>query len=616
MTKSSAKIQESYYGVKLALLLILLSMIFSYATYNIMEQYMPKNFAILNIAQKRVYLLKSLSTEKVFVKYGVGSEIYEERIKKFADFLKKLSYDVKIIKTDKIKSLQSGDKLVLIDTLALESGVKEDIKSFLKKGGNLLFNYNVAFSDENAKFIGDRFLNSITGLKFSKDYNYLDLKKEGGYLTPKLLSPVTLFNTKGKRMDLVLYDNIPVFDAPSFLEPDVLLTNYTQSQTPLIDKTLSMISLKKAGMMWHGYYEKGKWVYFNFPSYSFFEAPKSTPYFEKLIKGAFNFLQKDVIIRKYPFLDKENVMFTSEDTEYKFENLLRFSNLSKKYDIPVTAFLVGYLTKEYPGIVKKASQNPLLEFGSHSFSHKKITGQSDDYVKKETIGSKKVIEQISGKKVRGFRPPREEIDKKMEHYLSKGGYKYVMEKEKDVLFPFMNDENLMTIPRHGIDDYTYLMNLDWDQKTITNQILKEATVLRYLNGIYTLSVHTHLISYGSNINILENFFKFLKEHPDFSPLSGYELYKRVLLVKNIDITWNITNKNIIVTVKNANPQNIKDFTFKIYPSKSIVLDTIASEMSGVVLDYKKLDDDTYTVKVADIKPHSSLTFFINYHERN
>ncbi len=606
--------KSGLYGVKLAFLILLLTLIFSYATYNILEKYLPENFAVINISKDKIYILKSDSTLKLFLKYGISKDIYEERLQKFANLLKELSYKPLFIEEKDIDKLHSNDKLALIDTLALRSETASKIKKFIKNGGKILFNYNVAFSDENAKFIGDKFLNSITNLKSNKEYNYINLKKEGGYLSVKILSPITKFNTNGRRMDLILYDNIPIFNSPDNLKPDAILTNYTQSQTPLIENKFNMLSIKKAGAIWHGEYGDGKWVYFSFPSYALFEAKESVKSFKNLIKGMLNYLNNDVIIRKYPFIDAKNAIFISEDTEYKFENLIRFSNLSQKYKIPVTAFLVGFLTKEHQDIVKKASKNPFLEFGSHSYSHKKIVGKSDEYIKKEIVGSKELIEKISGKKVFGFRPPREEIDDKMRYYLKKGGYKYVLEQEKDYLLPYKN-EDLMTIPRHGVDDYTYLMNLDWDSKQILSHIIKEASVLKYLNGIYTLSIHTHLIAYGNNIKILEDFFKFLKSHKDFTTLNGYEIYKKLKLNQNISLSKTISAKNIIVTIKNNNKEEVKNFTFEIFPSKKLILKTITSEISGVNMLFKKKKDGNYIVTIDSLKPKSSLILFISYEKR-
>ncbi len=606
--------KSGLYGVKLAFLILFLTLIFSYATYNILEKYLPENFAVINIAKDKIYILKSDSTLKLFLKYGISQDIYEDRLQKFANLLKELSYKTVFIEEKDIDKLHSNDKLALIDTLALREKTALKIKDFVKNGGKIIFNYNIAFSNENAKFIGDRFLNSITKLKFNNEYNYINLKKEGGYLSVKILSPITKFNPNGKRMDLILYDNIPIFTSPDNLKPDAILTNYTQSQTPIIENKFDMLSIKKAGAVWHGEYGDGKWVYFSFPSYALFEAKESAKSFKNLIKGMLNYLNNDVIIRKYPFIDAKNAIFVSEDTEYKFENLLHFSNLSQKYKIPVTAFLVGFLAKEYQDIVKEASKNPFLEFGSHSYSHKKIVGNSESYIKKEIIGSKNLIEKISNKKVFGFRPPREEIDNKMRYYLKKGGYRYVLEQEKDYLLPYKNEE-LMTIPRHGVDDYTYLMNLDWDSGEILSHIIKEANVLKYLNGIYTLSIHTHLIAYGSNIKILEDFFKFLKSHKDFTALNGYGIYKRLKLNQNIDLLKTVSAKNIIVTIKNNNKEEVKNFTFKIFPSKKLVLKTITSEISGIKIIFKKQNDGNYIVKIGSLKPKSSLTLFISYEKR-
>jgi hypothetical protein len=361
--------------------------------------------------------------------------------------------------------------------------------------------------------------------------------------------------------------------------------------------------------VWHGKYKKGNWIYFNFPLYVLLDMKNDD--FKFIFHNIINYLTSTLTISLYPYVDYKKAIFISEDTEYKYPYGLNFAKLANKYDINVTMFCVAKLAQQYPEITKKESEFPNVEIGSHSYSHSKIVGTSLEKYKKEIIGSKQILEKIINKKIYGFRPPREEIDDIMVKMLIKSGYIYTMEKEKPYLLPKEEYKGLVTLPRHGTDDYLYLVELDWNKKQILNRIIHETNFLTKINSLYTLSVHTHLLSYKSNIAIEKAFFEYLKTKKDIMPLKGIDLAKRYFWKKNIFINTEFYINKAIVNIKNENKIPIKNLKIRIYTPNTVVK-SITPEIINVKSKIIKKTKDYIDVKIYKINAKSNIALIVEY----
>ena len=90
-----------------------------------------------------------------------------------------------------------------------------------------------------------------------------------------------------------------------------------------------------------------------------------------------------------------------------------------------TAFVLGSFAKKYPNVVKKIS-NSGVEIASHSLYHKLVYKENFDEWKKEIVESKKILENLIGKEVIGYRSPSWTLpfEKKYYQALVESGYKY------------------------------------------------------------------------------------------------------------------------------------------------------------------------------------------------
>jgi peptidoglycan/xylan/chitin deacetylase (PgdA/CDA1 family) len=559
-------------------------------------------------AQKEIYIASSKLTAAFFNQHGSSAESYGKAVKKFGSFLEEIGYKTKILPVEKIASLSSGDILFLLDTQVLSKKNREDILHFVEQGGALFFNFTSGFNDEDGNYVAEKFVEKMTGLHLSE--KGFAAFKEGLSVTTKILSPFSRYIKDGKLLSVAIYDQLPIYKTTKDIEADIFACSYDQVTPPIVKGSDNQFKNDEAALLWHGYKGKGKWIYSALPSYSFYDISKNRERYKKLLAGFINYLSKDVEVQLYPYIDQKSVVFISEDTEYKFENFEHFADLSAEYKIPVTAFIVASLAvlPEHKEMMEKIAKNPYVEFASHSTTHKKIVGESEAFIKNETGGSKKRIDPLAPEPIRGFRPPREELNLLMKEELAKSGFTYVLGASDSYLYPKEDKEEkrLYYIPRHGTDDYSYLVNLDWDQKEIGRQIKEEAEFVMALNGVFTLSVHTHLFSYSSNIEIIRAFYEYLKAHPEFKPLQGRALIKRVDQHNHLVETSKIVADTLVITLENKNSQRVDNLHLQLFKNPQLkVVGGRASD--GTKVTYIKSEE---TIVVETIPANTQVTLYV------
>lgn len=606
--------ENDFYGLKLLVTLLLLLMVLAYSSLYLIQNYYSNSFLSNGFTAKKLYFLESDSLKNMYDRYRMDYEDYETRLKYFKDLASDDGYSTENVTAEKLKDLPKTSKLIVFDAMALSRDEIKDITTFVTNGGKIIFNFTSGFLDDSLQYQSANLVNSITDLKLDSSIQSIQFDNnstsDNSHLSIRLLSPVSKFIEGGQGLDIITYDPIPIFNAPT-LQADAYMTTWSQNIYSLINDKIHL-SKEQSSVMWHGYKKKGKWVYFSFPSYVFMESSQAL--YKKLFKGMLDYLDNDVTIMPYPYIDATKVVFVSEDTEYKFENLEQFYNVSLKNNFPVTAFCVANLAQKDPKLMAKVAKNSLLEIGSHSYTHKKILGESDDVYRHETIGAKILLDSLTKKPILGFRPPREEIDEKMIKLLKSGGYKYIFGASENRLLPFMKD-GIMIIPRHGTDDYSYLINLDWNASQILKQMKNEVNVVTSLDGIYTMSVHTHLMTFSTNVNILDHFFQYVNSQKDMTPMNGGMIYKRIKQSMNLSLSSIQTTKKIILTIDNYNHEVVKDMHYMLFVDPNIKIVSIQSEIMGVQTKLEQVAFNKYELVIDSVEPQSQLVLFLDY-EKN
>ena len=73
-----------------------------------------------------------------------------------------------------------------------------------------------------------------------------------------------------------------------------------------------------------------------------------------------------------------------------------------QHEVKATFFVLGLVAEQHPEVVKVIVESG-HELASHGYSHKKIYLQTQNEFRQETQRAKKLLEDISGKEVDGYR---------------------------------------------------------------------------------------------------------------------------------------------------------------------------------------------------------------------
>ncbi|HMV12301.1 MAG TPA: DUF3473 domain-containing protein [Nitrosomonas sp.] len=107
-------------------------------------------------------------------------------------------------------------------------------------------------------------------------------------------------------------------------------------------------------------------------------------------------------------------------------NIDRILSLLEKKGINATFFTLGWIAKRYPSMVRRIVENG-HELASHGCDHDRVTELGSDEFYKDIADSKKILEDISGFPVIGYRAPSFSINKQNYwalNLLEEAGYLY------------------------------------------------------------------------------------------------------------------------------------------------------------------------------------------------
>lgn len=81
--------------------------------------------------------------------------------------------------------------------------------------------------------------------------------------------------------------------------------------------------------------------------------------------------------------------------------------------VPATLFLSGRWVEKNVENTKFLARRPQFEIANHSFYHPHMTEKADERVKRELVRTQAIIEKVTGKRPRYFRPPYGEVDERV-----------------------------------------------------------------------------------------------------------------------------------------------------------------------------------------------------------
>ena len=299
-------IKEFFGVIGMVILLLSFAIFFSY---NVVQNYVGVNSILRgNVKKRDIYIFNSPTSDK-FMQQNKTYSLHKHNIQ-FIKSLLKDNFSIGIVDANSISKISTNSLVLVLDNTKLTDFEKNEIKKYLKKGGNIIYNFNSGY-----KFTYE--ISNLTHMGFLK-YN----KQKSYYIVSSLLSPIQLQNSQ--KVKIKFWDAIPIFSGS---KPMLQFSNIN------INKGIISNNNFLNGILWDGIYGKGHWIYFSFPFYLFVDKSVRTKYFLDMI----NYAYYGYKVIKYPYVDKDKVITVTLEDTYN-QNINNFIKLCNQLDLNATIF--------------------------------------------------------------------------------------------------------------------------------------------------------------------------------------------------------------------------------------------------------------------------------------
>lgn len=91
-----------------------------------------------------------------------------------------------------------------------------------------------------------------------------------------------------------------------------------------------------------------------------------------------------------------------------------------------TFFVTGESVEARPEVLRRIAADPRMEIGGHSLTHPDLRTVSDEQARAEVVECQELVEKVSGRSVRLYRPPSGQADARTRRWTSESGQAIVM----------------------------------------------------------------------------------------------------------------------------------------------------------------------------------------------
>ena len=235
-----------------------------------------------------------------------------------------------------------------------------------------------------------------------------------------------------------------------------------------------------------------------------------------------------------------------DELKFNLDSCLKFLDENK---IKATFFVVGWIGEKYPDLIKIIANNG-HELASHSLYHRRLNNLPNETIKQYLEKSKKILEDITGEEVIGFRAPDFSLthNDNLHNYMLKLGYKY------DSSLVFTNIHDVYKGPSGGATIFHYKNGLI--EFPISNIYLSNFLNIPVGGGgylrFYPTFITKYFLKYSNAPMCYLHPYEISGKYPKEVSMS---LYRRFRHTSNINKVVNKTNK----ILNNFRPISVKKY---------------------------------------------------------
>ena len=126
---------------------------------------------------------------------------------------------------------------------------------------------------------------------------------------------------------------------------------------------------------------------------------------------------------KNPVVRSQESRSAGREPNKPIEPTNQFNQQTKQPVVRATFFVLGWIAKTLPGLVREIAARG-HEVASHGVDHHLCTDQSIDILRKDLTDSRKLLEDIIGSRVTGYRAPSFSVNNDILKIIEDAGYQY------------------------------------------------------------------------------------------------------------------------------------------------------------------------------------------------
>lgn len=529
-----------------------------------------------------IAILYSEYTQNVLPK---GSTWLVDNISTWKKFLSNLNENYEIIDDIKIESddLSKYKLIILPGIKALSDKEIIKLKKYLESGGSIFATGAIASYSADGKWKGWQFFNEVFGINFTREIGVNEIYKihtlRGGL-------PLTANIPTGFPLRVATWDR-PI--AVEVLDPRTTQVSFWYNYKS--EYGLVREEIKKTAGIVYGNYGKGRFIWMGFEINSVMGTQDDYVFFEKLFNNSVNWLTYSPIgyVKDWPTGYQASAMISFFISE-NFQNIENVLSIIRDENIPVTFFMNAEFAETNSEFVRKLSDYgeiaAIVDVGYLTSVNDKINKlDSLDIQVKKIQKSKKIIENFSGRKVRGMIPKYGLFDQNTISAAIKNELKYIItDSLTDRSVPktiIRGKERILTITKTARDDYEVIRDLGLTQPEFQFYTYQEdIDRILFEGGLYVLKLHTDYQLKSESVQVVKDLIAELKSK-NFWIASASDIQSWYEKKDYVEIkTEKRGNNRVAIKVSNPGNEMINNLVIDIDLNEKVKNLTLDSEIIG------------------------------------
>jgi len=204
---------------------------------------------------------------------------------------------------------------------------------------------------------------------------------------------------------------------------------------------------------------------------------------------------------------KKYAAFVEQDTEDGYKVSSKVAKFFRDNQYPVTWYALSDLAQKYRGVSNDLAKTG--EMACHGDNHDIFTRYSLKEQGQRLARCIKVIEQVTGQRPAGFRPPTEAHNNNTLSAVLNVGMTHVFaESWTRALVPHLKiskqtGKSLVSLPRAITDDYYLWPTLNLNEEQSVSRMMDELEWIRATGTLYGFSFHTQFMLDKSRFNVVK-----------------------------------------------------------------------------------------------------------------